>query len=141
LKEAIPGVEVRHINIQAPGDVADALTVIAKGRDSLVILEDAMINVASTQIADTALKHRVPTIFGLSTFAEVGGLMAYVPNRVELWQRAAGFVDKILRGAKPGDLPVEQSVRFDMVINLKTAKALGLTIPPSLLTRADRVIE
>jgi putative tryptophan/tyrosine transport system substrate-binding protein len=135
------GVEIRHINIQAPDDVADALTVIAKGRDSLVILEDAMINVASTQIADTALKHRVPTIFGLSSFAEVGGLMAYGPNRVELWQRAAGFVDKILRGAKPGDLPVEQSVRFDMVINLKTAKALGLTIPPSLLARADRLIE
>ena len=67
--------------------------------------------------------------------------MTYGPNRVELWQRAAGFVDKILRGAKPGDLPVEQSVRFEMVINLKTAKALGLTIPASLLQRADQVIE
>ncbi len=135
------GVELRHISIQAPGDVADALAQITKGRDGLVILEDATINVASAQIADTALKHRVPAIFGLSTFAEVGGLMTYGPDRVELWQRAAAFVDKILRGARPGDLPVEQSVRFDMVINLKTAKALGLTIPPSLLARADRLIE
>jgi putative ABC transport system substrate-binding protein len=135
------GVELRHISIQAPGDVADALAQITRGRDSLVILEDAMINVASARIADTALRHRVPAIFGLSTFAEGGGLMAYGPNRVELWQRAAGFVDKILRGARPGDLPVEQSVRFDMVINLKTAKALGLTVPPSLLERADQVIE
>ena len=135
------GVEIRHIGIQSPGDVADALALITKGRDSLVILEDAMTNVASAQIADTALRHRIPAIFGLSTFAEAGGLMTYGPNRVELWQRAAGFVDKILRGAKPGDLPVEQSVRFEMVINLKTAKALGLTIPASLLQRADQVIE
>ena len=135
------GVEIRHIRIQSPMDVADALTLITKGQDSLVVLEDAMINVASAQIADVAGKHRVPTIFGLSAFAETGGLMAYGPNRVELWRRAAGFVDKILRGAKPGVLPVEQSVRFDMVINLKTAKALGLTIPPSLLARADQVIE
>ena len=135
------GVEIRHITIQAPSDVAHALSLITKSRDSLVILEDAMINVASPQIAETALKQRVPTIFGLSTFAAVGGLISYGPNRVELWQRAAGFVDKILRGAKPGDLPVEQSVRFEMAINLTTANALGLTIPPSLLQRADQVIE
>jgi putative ABC transport system substrate-binding protein len=77
----------------------------------------------------------------LTTFAEAGGLMAYGPNRPELWRRAAGFVDKILRGAKPGELPVEQSIRFDLVINVKTAKALGLTIPPSLLARADQIIE
>jgi putative ABC transport system substrate-binding protein len=87
------------------------------------------------------VKHRLPTIFGLPTFAKTGGLMGYGPNRRELWRRAAIFVDKILKGAKPGDLPVEQPTKFELVINLKTAKALGLTIPPSLLLRADEVIQ
>jgi putative ABC transport system substrate-binding protein len=134
-------IDVQHIKIQAPADVGDALVRISQGRSGLVALEDAMINVCSTQIADVAVKHRLPAIFGLPTFAEAGGLMAYGPNRSELWRRAATFVDKILRGARPGELPVEQSTRFDLVINLKTAKALGLTIPPSLLQRADQVIE
>jgi hypothetical protein len=88
-----------------------------------------------------ATRTRLPTIFGLTSFAEAGGLMAYGPNRNEMWRRAVIFVDKILRGAKPGELPVEQATRFDLVLNLKTAKALGLTIPPSLLARADQVIE
>ncbi|HSE67694.1 MAG TPA: ABC transporter substrate-binding protein [Gemmatimonadales bacterium] len=132
---------VQHIKIQAPADVGDALARIGQGRSGLVVLEDAMINVCSSQIADVAVKHRLPTIFGLPTFAEAGGLMAYGPNRRELWRRAAIFVDKILKGARPGDLPVEQPTKFELVINLKTAKALGLTIPPSLLQRADQVIE
>jgi len=135
------GIDVHRIRIQAPADVGDALVLIAKGREGLVVLEDAMINICSAQIAEVAAKHRIPTIFGLPTFAEAGGLMAYGPNRVELWRRAAIFVDKILKGANPGELPVEQSVRFDMVINLKTAKALGLTVAPALLLRADQVIE
>ena len=100
-----------------------------------------MINVCSSQIADVAVKHRLPTIFGLPAFSEAGGLMAYGPNRHELWRRAAILVDKILKGARPGDLPVEQTTKFELVINLKTAKALGLTVPPSLLQRADQVIE
>jgi putative ABC transport system substrate-binding protein len=132
---------VQHIKIQAPADVGDALARIGQGRSGLVVLEDAMINVCSSQIADVAVKHRLPTIFGLPTFAEAGGLMAYGPNRRELWRRAATFVDKILKGARPGDLPVEQPTKFELVINLKTAKALGLTMPPSLLQRADQVIE
>ena len=135
------GITVGHIKIQAPTDVGDALVQIGNGRSALVVLEDAMINVCSTQIAEAAVKHRLPAIFGLAAFAEAGGLMAYGPNRIELWRRAAIFVDKILRGGKPGELPVEQSVRFDMVLNLKTAKALGLTIPPSLLLRTDQIIE
>jgi putative ABC transport system substrate-binding protein len=135
------GIAVEHIKIQMPADVGDALLQISNGTSALMVLEDAMINVCSSQIADVAVKHRLPSMFGLATFAEAGGLMAYGPNRIELCRRAAIFVDKILRGAKPGQLPVEQSVRFDMVINLKTAKALGLTIPPSLLLRADQVIE
>jgi len=135
------GIAVDHIKIQMPADVGDALVQISNRRSALVVLEDAMINVCSPQIADVAVKNLVPSMFGLATFAEAGGLMAYGPNRMELWRRAAIFVDKILRGAKPGELPVEQSVRFDMVINLKTARALGLTIPPSLLLRADQLIE
>jgi putative ABC transport system substrate-binding protein len=150
LKETIPKLSriaiVRNPSNAVQGPVVKRIETTAKtleidGRSGLVVLEDAMINVCSTQIADVAVKHRLPTIFGLPTFAEAGGLMAYGPNRSELWRRAATFVDKILRGARPGELPVEQSTRFDLVINLKTAKTLGLTIPPSLLARADQVIE
>ena len=135
------GIGLEHVKIQAPADVADALLAIGRHRHSVLVLEDAMINVCSTQIADVAMKHRVPTIFGLTTFAEAGGLMAYGPNRPELWRRAATFVDKILRGAKPGALPVEQPVRFDLAINVKTAQELRLTIPPALLVRADQLIQ
>src|SRR5215831_10905078 len=133
------GIDIQHVHIQAPVD--GALLTISKRRESLMVLEDAMINVCSTQIAEVAARHRLPTIFGLTTFAEAGGLMAYGPNRPELWRRAATFVDKILRGAKPGELPVEQPVRFDLVINVRTAQGLRLTIPPSVLVRADEVIE
>jgi ABC-type uncharacterized transport system substrate-binding protein len=135
------GIDVQHVKIQAPADVDDALAAISRRRDSVVVLEDAMINVCSTQIAEVAIRHRIPTIFGLTTFAEAGGLMAYGPNRPELWRRAATFVDKILKGAKPGALPVEQPVRFDLAINVRTAQELRLTVPPSLLVRADQLIE
>ena len=132
---------VEQITIRGPGEVDDALSALSQRQGGLLAIEDGMINVSSRAIAHTATKYRLPTVFGLTVFAEAGGLMAYGPNRLELWQRAAGFVDKILNGAKPGELPVEQAVHFDLVINLKTAKALGLTIPPSLLVRADQVIE
>jgi ABC-type uncharacterized transport system substrate-binding protein len=135
------GIDVQHIKIEAPADVDDALVAISKRREGLVVLEDALINVCSTQIAHVAATHRIPSIFGLTTFVEAGGLMAYGPNRPELWRRAATFVHKILRGAKPGELPVEQPVRFDLVINVKTAQRLRLTIPPSVLVRADQMIE
>jgi ABC-type uncharacterized transport system substrate-binding protein len=135
------GIDVQHVHIQAPADVDGALLAVSKRRESLVVLEDGMINVCSTRIAEVAARHRLPTIFGLTTFVEAGGLMAYGPNRPELWRRAATFVDKILKGANPGDLPVEQPVRFDLVINVKTAQGLRLTIPPSVLVRADQLIE
>jgi len=111
------GIGVQHVKILVPADVDDALLAIARGRESLVVLEDGLINVCSPQIAQVAA------------------------NRPELWRRAATFVDKILRGAKPGDLPVEQPVRFDLVINVSTAARLRLTIPPAVLVRADQVIE
>ena len=93
------------------------------------------------QMADFATKHRLPSVFGWREYVEAGGLMAYGPNRVETAKRLAVYVDRILKGAKPGDLPAEQPSKFELVINLKTAKALGITIPPSVLGRADQVID
>jgi len=109
--------------------------------DAVVVVHDAMILNHRTRIAQLALKKRLPTISAATVFAEAGGLMSYGPDLAGLCKRAAVFVDKILKGAKPGDLPVEQPTKFELVINLKTAKALGLTIPPSLLQRADQVID
>jgi putative ABC transport system substrate-binding protein len=92
------------------------------------------------QIAEFAIKHRLPSMFGWSEYVEAGGLISYGPNRAESLRRVAVYVDKILKGAKPADLPVEQPTKFELVINLKTAKQIGLTIPPNVLARADRVI-
>jgi putative ABC transport system substrate-binding protein len=96
---------------------------------------------AHRRIAQLALQHRLPTVSGFSKFPDDGGLMAYGADFPAMWHQMAGYVDRILRGAKPGDLPVERPTKFELRINLKTAKALGLTIPPSLLQRADQVIE
>jgi len=106
-----------------------------------VVLLDGIFTNQVKQIAERAAKTRLPSIYGLSEYTEAGGLMVYSSNPLELERRAATFVDKIFKGAKPGDLPVEQPSNFDLIINLKTAKAIGLTIPPSLLQRADRVID
>src|SRR5262245_13246784 len=104
-------------------------------------LDDPVTITARASIVAFAAKERLPTIYGLSDFVHVGGLMSYGPNRTEMYRRAGGYVGLILKGAKPSDLPIEQPTKFELMINLKTAKALGLTIPQTLLLRADQVIQ
>jgi putative ABC transport system substrate-binding protein len=137
------GVRLQNVEARSPHELDSAFTAMTRERaGALVILNDAILGVnLSKQIAELAAKSRLPAVHGEPEYAQAGGLMVYGANRLDLERRAATFVDKILKGAKPGDLPVEQPSKFDLIINLKTAKALGLTIPPSLLQRADQVIE
>ena len=108
---------------------------------AVLVLSDAMLNSHPTRLADLAARSRLPAAYGLREYVEAGGLMSYGPSFLDLFRRSAAYVDKILKGAKPADLPVEQPTKVELVINLKTAKALGLTIPPSLLRRAEHVIQ
>jgi putative ABC transport system substrate-binding protein len=127
--------------VRDPADLEDAVSALVKEHaGAIAVLEEAMLLAQAGRIADLARKHHLPTI-GFVDYARAGGLLAYGVNFPDLWRRAAAFVNKILKGAKPADLPVEQATKFDLVINLKTAKALGLTIPQSLLLRADQVIQ
>ncbi len=134
-------VSLRHIEARRPSDVDVAAAALTRRDvDALVVIESPMINARSRQIADVAARNRLPTIFGMRGAVEAGGLIAYGPSRRDLWRRAAVLVDRILHGAKPGDLPIEQATQFEFVVNLKTAKALGVTIPASILIRATDVI-
>ena len=123
---------------QVPREFQAAVTATAGG---LLVLGDPLMYSLRREIADLSAKFRLPAVYQSREWVEAGGLVSYGGDRRQLYRRAAEYVDKILRGAKPGDLPVEQPTKFDLVINFKTAKALGLTIPPSLLQRADQVIE
>jgi putative ABC transport system substrate-binding protein len=136
------GLTLASIEVQRPDDIERALARIADERfGALLVVPVGPIPARMRQVIDFAAKHGLPTIFPARDFVEAGGLMSYGYNRDDLMKRAATYVDRILKGAKPGDLPVEQPTKFELVINLKTAKTLGLTIPPSLLARADQVIE
>jgi putative ABC transport system substrate-binding protein len=119
----------------------DSAFTATKRADALIVLTDTMLLNHRTRIIDHAGQRRLPAVFGVSQFVEAGGLLAYGPSFADGYRRAASYVDRILKGAKPADLPIEQPRKFELVINLKTAKALGLTIPRSLLQRADQVIE
>jgi ABC-type uncharacterized transport system substrate-binding protein len=135
------GVQLKIVEARAPKELEGAFSTMAGERMSaLLVLADGMFYVNRTRIADLALRNRLPSMFGSGDLSRAGGLMAYAPRSVDNYRRAATYVDKILKGAKPADLPVEQPTQFELVINLKTAKALGLTIPPSVLLRADEVI-
>ncbi len=136
------GVQLQSLGVRGPEELDSAFSAMKEARAGALIVESSSLLFTSrTRLADLALKNRLPTMFAQREYAEAGGLMAYSADFSDLFRRAATFVDKILKGAKPADLPVEQPTKFDFVINLKTAKALGLTIPPSLLGRADEVIQ
>jgi putative ABC transport system substrate-binding protein len=135
-------VQLVPLEVHGPDDLAGAFTAaVRKQIGAISIASTPLISQHRARIADLAVQHRMPTISYWRYFAEAGGLMTYGPSRDEQFHRAAYYVTKILKGAKPADLPVEQPTRFYLVINMKTAKALALTIPPSLLLRADQVIE
>jgi putative ABC transport system substrate-binding protein len=136
------GIQLHSIEVRRFNDFDKALEDATTARaGALFITGDPAITSNIERTVSLAAKSRLPSIFHYSEFADAGGLVAYGPDRADLYRRAATFVDKILKGAKPGDLPIEQPTKFELVVNLKTAKALGITIPQSILVRADRVIE
>ena len=136
------GLQLDEFEAETSKDIEKAFASISKVRsNALLVLLSPSITLHSKQIVDSALKQRLPGIYPTRQFAEEGGLMAYGPLIGDLYYRAANFVDKILKGAKPADLPVEQPTKFELVLNMKTAKALGIKFPQSILVRADKVIE
>jgi putative tryptophan/tyrosine transport system substrate-binding protein len=136
------GVQLQLLEVRGPDEFDGAFAAMAKERvGALLVVSDSLFNFHRTRLADLAARSRLPAAYGTRDLVEVGGLMSYGPSFRDLHRRGAVYVDKILKGAKPADLPVEQPTKFELVINLKTAKALGLTIPPSVLARADQVIE
>jgi putative ABC transport system substrate-binding protein len=147
LKEAEAGAAALKVQLKAfgarnPGELNAAFAAIDRERvDALLVLADPFLAVQQRQIVDFASERRLPAIYGIKVFGAAGGLMTYSPNMDAQFRRAASYLDRILKGARPADLPVEQPVRFELVVNLRTAKALGITIPPGVLARADEVIE
>jgi putative tryptophan/tyrosine transport system substrate-binding protein len=137
----ILGLDVAKLEIHRAEDIAPAFEAIKGHVDALYVGPDPLVNANRVRIHTLSLSAQLPTVYGFRGYVEVGGLMSYGANFTDLFRRAAEFVDKILRGAKPGDIPVEQPTKFDLVINLTTAKALGLTIPDKLMALADEVIE
>jgi ABC-type uncharacterized transport system substrate-binding protein len=137
------GVELHHIKVQSPNDLEGAfLKMTGTVRATALFLQPAVFFLDNReQVANLATRSHLPSIHGDKWWVEAGGLMSYGPDGVELYRRAATYVDKILKGAKPADLPVEQPNKFELVINVKTAKQIGLTIPPNVLARADKVIK
>jgi putative ABC transport system substrate-binding protein len=136
------GVRVQFVEARGPEDFDRAFSDMTRERaGALTVLGSNMLFGERRRLVDLAAKHRLPAVYGLREFVDAGGLLSYGPNAADLFRRAATYVDKILKGAKPADLPVEQPTKFELVINLKTAKALGLTIPQSVLGRADEVIQ
>jgi putative ABC transport system substrate-binding protein len=136
------GIQLQSLEVRSPNEFDNAFLDAARASaGALFIMPDPLTVTNLKRLADLAAKSRLPSIIHISEFADAGGLMAYGPDRADLYRRAATYVDKILKGAKPGDLPVELPTKFELVINMKTAKAIGITIPQSVLLRADRVIE
>jgi putative tryptophan/tyrosine transport system substrate-binding protein len=147
LKETEPaaaalGVKLQFLDVLDPKDIETAFRAASKGRvDGLLVLSGPILNSHRTQVLDLAMQSRLPAIYNFPEFVEAGGLMTYGVSTSDLFRRSATYVDKILKGRKPADLPVEQPTKFELVINLKTAKQIGVTMPPGVLARADRVIK
>jgi putative ABC transport system substrate-binding protein len=136
------GLQLYLVGAQSGNDLEQAFRTIAQQRaEALHLLADPMFTANADTIGELIARHRLPTVAAVKRFAEAGAFMTYGPNYEDNWRLAAAYVDRILRGAKPADLPVEQSTKFELVINLRTAKSLGLTLPPSLVLRADKLIE
>jgi putative ABC transport system substrate-binding protein len=136
------GIKLLVLEVRSPDDFDRAFQAVVSGHaQALLPIPDPLMNDHVRRVVDFAAKNRLPAIYARTDFVDAGGLMSYAPDYLAIYRRAAAFVDKILRGAKPADLPVEEPTRIELVINLKTAKQLGLTIPPSVVARADRVIE
>jgi ABC-type uncharacterized transport system substrate-binding protein len=134
--------ETRTVDVRSPGDIEPAIAGIGKMNvQAVLVVASTMLQANHKQVVASIAKIRLPAIYHRGDFVEPGGLISYGVNLADQFRRAAVFVDKILKGARPGDLPVEQSARFELIVNLRTAKALGITIPQSILVRADRVIE
>jgi len=143
IKAAAPLIKLQLevVKVASPEGLDQALSEVKKSRaDSMFVFEDPVFRANSERIVEFAAKNRLPTVYGGSEFVHAGGLMSYGPSHADMFRRAAGYVDKILKGAKPGDLPIEQPTKFELVVNLKTAKAVGIAIPQSILLRADEVI-
>ncbi len=134
-------IELQYLDVGGPKDIETVFREARKGRaGAVLVLSSPILESHRTQVADLAVKNRLPTMFWASENVEAGGLMSYGANVVDMYRRAAVFVDKILKGTKPTDLPVEQPMKFEFIVNLKTANQIGLTIPPNVLVRADKVI-
>jgi putative ABC transport system substrate-binding protein len=136
------GLQVQPVAVRSATEYESTFSAIVRERaGAVLVLTTPLYIAAANRIAELAIMHKLPSMFGAGQFVEEGGLMSFGPDRADLFRRGAVYVDKILKGAKPADLPVEQPTKFELVVNLKTAKALGLTIPHSFLLRADKVIE
>ena len=140
--EAVPGLRLEPVGARDSAEIEKAFVTMTRQRaDGFVVLLDSIFLGEAERIADLAMRNRLPAVYGYRLHADERGLMAYSASRVELWKQTAAYVAKILKGAKPADLPVAQPTKFELVINMKTAKALGLKIPQSVLLRADEIIE
>jgi putative ABC transport system substrate-binding protein len=136
------GVRLQPLKVERSDDLGTAFAEAQRNRaEAVIVLASALFYAHRTRLVELAAEHRLPTMYADRALVVSGGLMSYGPDLRDLFRRAATYVDKILKGAKPADLPIEQPTKFEFVINLKTAKALGLTIPPAVLARADEVIE
>ena len=136
------GVKLQYLDVLGPKDIETVFRAAGKGRaEAVLVLASPILNSQRTQVAELAVKNRLPAIYYALEWVEDGGLMSYGASIPDLYRRAATYVDKILKGTKPADLPVEQPMKFELIVNLKAAKQIGLTIPPNVLVRADKVIK